>query len=48
MSLKGRQTGNTSGCCQNVFMRLSMCVHEYIYKMTRKRSGTQTENVLNI
>lgn len=22
MSLKGRQTGNTSGCCQNVFLCL--------------------------
>lgn len=31
MSLKGSQTGNTSGCCQDVFVRLRMCACEYIY-----------------
>lgn len=31
MSLKGSQTRNTSGCCQNVFVSVWVCAREYIY-----------------
>lgn len=31
MSLKGSQTGNTRGCCQDVFVQLNICACEHIY-----------------
>lgn len=36
MSLKGGQTGNTSRCCQYVFMCLWKCACEYIYSKLLK------------